>query len=120
MPVIVITGYGDVPPAERAMRAGAVDFVEKPFAEKEIPAAVDRAREHQVMHLLVGGKQNKLIAYELGISPAASRSIACASWKKPGRATSPSSFGGQLPAAPPAAPPDGLRFALFPRGFRCP
>ena len=34
------------------------------------------------MHLLVGGKQNKLIAYELGISPAASRSIAYASWKK--------------------------------------
>jgi FixJ family two-component response regulator len=102
------------------MRAGAVDFVEKPFAEKEILAAVDGAREHQVMHLLVGGRQNKSIAHELGISPAASRSIACASWKKPGRATSPTSFGGQLPAAPPEAPPDGLRFALSPRRFRCP
>ena len=64
------------------MRAGAVDFVEKPFAEKEILAAVDRAREHQVMHLLVGGRQKKSIAYELGISPAASRSIACASLEK--------------------------------------
>lgn len=95
LPVIVITGYGDVPLAVRAMRAGAVDFVEKPFTEEEILAAVDRAlelgrqkhkagaeaaeaearlsqlsaREHQVMHLLISGKQNKLIAYELGISP---------------------------------------------------
>jgi two-component system, LuxR family, response regulator FixJ len=95
LPVIVITGHGDVPLAVRAMKAGAVDFVEKPFAEEAILAAVERAleiggrkhkvgigaadaearlsplsqREQEVLRLLVDGKQNKVIAYELGISP---------------------------------------------------
>jgi two-component system response regulator FixJ len=95
LPVIVITGHGDVPLAVRAMKAGAVDFIEKPFAEEAILAAVERAleigrrkpkvgieaadaearlsqlteREHEVLRLLVAGRQNKVIAYELGISP---------------------------------------------------
>jgi len=95
LPVIVITGHGDVPLAVRAMKGGAVDFVEKPFAKTAIRAAVERAleigrqqhktrdevagakarlsplteREHEVLRLLVAGKQNKMIAYELGISP---------------------------------------------------
>ena len=95
LPVIVITGHGDVPLAVQAMKAGAVDFVEKPFAEEAILAAVERAlelsrrrhvagsaaadaearlarlspRERQVLCRLVAGKQNKVIAYELGISP---------------------------------------------------
>lgn len=95
LPVIVITGHGDVPLAVRAMKAGAVDFVEKPFTEDAILAAVERAlaigrqrrkagveaaaakarlshlseREREVLHLLVAGKPNKVIAYELAISP---------------------------------------------------
>jgi two-component system, LuxR family, response regulator FixJ len=95
LPVIVITGHADVPLAVRAMKAGAVDFVEKPFSENEILAAVGRAleigrqrheagiaaaeaearlaplsaREREVMRLLVAGKPNKVIAYELSISP---------------------------------------------------
>jgi two-component system response regulator FixJ len=94
LPVIVITGHGDVPLAVRAMKAGAVDFVEKPFTQQAILAAVERAleigrrqhqagieaadaaprlsrltgREQQVLRLLVAGKPNKVIAYELGIS----------------------------------------------------
>jgi two-component system response regulator FixJ len=95
LPVIVITGHGDVPLAVRAMKAGALDFVEKPFTEEAILAAVRRAleisrrqhpagigaaeaearlsplseRERAVLQLLVAGKPNKVIAYELAISP---------------------------------------------------
>ncbi len=93
-PVIVITGHGDVPLAVQAMKAGAVDFVEKPFSEKNILASIDlalkqrrpperrdeeaeaaearlatlSAREREVLEGLVAGQPNKLIAYELGIS----------------------------------------------------
>lgn len=95
LPVVVITGHGDVPLAVRAMKAGAIDFVEKPFTEEAILAAVERAlevgrrrhkaelgsaeasarlahlseREREVLQLLVAGKPNKVIAYELSISP---------------------------------------------------
>jgi len=92
--VVVMTGHGDVPLAVRAMKAGAVDFVEKPFAEEVILQSVaqavaaaaarrkvgDRdgillrveqltAREREVMDGLVAGLPNKTIAYDLGISP---------------------------------------------------
>lgn len=95
IPVIFITGHGDVSLAVQAMKAGAADFIEKPFdndrllnlvrnclteciclndtAEKrhemEARLALLTKREKEVMDLLVDGKQNKVIARELGISP---------------------------------------------------
>ncbi|MGQ0662269.1 MAG: response regulator FixJ [Pseudomonadota bacterium] len=95
LPVIVVTGHGDVPLAVSAMKAGAVDFIEKPFTEKAIldsvRHALDRAtrarraaadaaraaeriaaltpRERQVLDQLVLGRPNKQIAFELEISP---------------------------------------------------
>ena len=93
LPAIVITGHGDVPLAVEAMKAGAVDFIEKPFDQEAILNAVrsalnrdsseeggDRAliaarlatlseRERQVLEGLVAGRPNKTIAQDLGISP---------------------------------------------------
>lgn len=95
MAVIVMTGHGDVPLAVRAMKAGAIDFLEKPFEEATILTSVERAlrlagqrrdqsaearaaqellslltpREKNVLEQLVAGRSNKVAAYELGISP---------------------------------------------------
>ena len=95
VPVIVITGHGDVPLAVEAMKIGAVDFLEKPFDDKVLLASVrgalarrdgdkrrhgERAeiesrlatlspRERDVLSGLVSGRANKQIAYDLGISP---------------------------------------------------
>ncbi|MDP1873348.1 response regulator FixJ [Phenylobacterium sp.] len=91
-PVIMITGHGDVPLAVEAMKAGVVDFLEKPFEEDRLLAAIRTAqsptiaedperervravldslspREHEVLEGVVEGKLNKVIAHELGISP---------------------------------------------------
>ena len=94
MPVIVITGHGDVALAVEAMKAGAIDFIEKPFDDEGLLATIRSAlarhegdrergsraaevrarlallseRERQVLHGLVAGKPNKVIAYDLGIS----------------------------------------------------
>jgi two-component system response regulator FixJ len=94
LPVIVMTGHGDVPLAVEAMKAGAVDFLEKPFNDEvllsAIRIAVDRhaqdarrhdevaaiaeklaclsARETEVLDGLLAGRPNKVIAYDLKIS----------------------------------------------------
>lgn len=95
LPVIVITGHGDVPLAVEAMRAGVIDFIEKPFEEEALLGSIRRAldtraetdaqaeerhrfeqmlaslsgREKDVLRGVVAGKMNKVIAFELGISP---------------------------------------------------
>lgn len=95
IPAIVITGQGDVPMAVAAMKAGAVDFIEKPFEDELLIEAIKRAasrlddtdktitdiaalqeryrllseREAQVMAAVVSGLPNKTVAYDLGISP---------------------------------------------------
>jgi FixJ family two-component response regulator len=94
MPIIFITGYGDVPMSVRAMKAGAAEFLTKPFAETALLNAVRQSldhsaamlasaaqhqalkdrhamlspREREVMALVVSGLLNKQVGYELGIS----------------------------------------------------
>ncbi|MBR1168985.1 response regulator transcription factor [Bradyrhizobium sp. DASA03068] len=93
IPVVVMTGQGDVPTAVRAMKAGAVDFLEKPFDDDVLLQAIERAlarsgrphqarealeawnriavlsqRERQVLDAIAGGQPNKIIAFRLGIS----------------------------------------------------
>jgi two-component system response regulator FixJ len=95
VPAVVITGHGDVPMAVAAMKAGAVDFIEKPFEDDVLVDAIKRAagrleaataplegtaiirarldglseREREVLSAVVAGLPNKTIAYDLGISP---------------------------------------------------
>jgi FixJ family two-component response regulator len=94
MPIIFITGYGDVPTSVRAMKAGAAEFLTKPFGEEALLGAIEAAlsrsrqmvgeqaalralrerhdslspRERQVMALVVTGLLNKQVGNELGIS----------------------------------------------------
>jgi FixJ family two-component response regulator len=94
LPILFITGHGDVPMAVATMKKGAVDFIEKPFNEADLHASVERmlaaaeaegetrrrererddllsrltARERQVLECIVAGRLNKQIADDLGIS----------------------------------------------------
>lgn len=94
LPVVMMTGYGDIPMSVRAMKHGAVDFLPKPFKDQDmldaVLAAIERdrqrravdgdvskmrerfgtlsAREQQVMLLVTTGKMNKQVAGDLGIS----------------------------------------------------
>jgi two-component system, LuxR family, response regulator FixJ len=93
-PIVMVTGHGDVPMAVRAVQAGAVDFIEKPFNDQRLLDAVHRAlqrdaevrgqamrmadikerlqrltpREREILDLIVAGQRNKVIAADLGIS----------------------------------------------------
>jgi len=95
LPVIIMTGHADVPLAVEAMKAGAVDFIEKPFGDEVMLGAIERAltawsktrdaaedaavihtraaglseRERQILGGILAGHPNKTIAYDLGISP---------------------------------------------------
>lgn len=94
LPVIFITGHGDVPMAVQAMKDGAFDFIQKPFREQDLVDRINHAlqldeenrktvmkradlqkrfdlltqREHQVLELIVDGRANKVIAIDLGLS----------------------------------------------------
>jgi RNA polymerase sigma factor (sigma-70 family) len=94
LPIIMITGYADVPMAVRAMKAGAIEFLEKPFGDQVILETIQQAierdrqtrlsawerarfrsryaqltqRERQVMQLLLDGRSNKQVAIELELS----------------------------------------------------
>ena len=94
LPIVIITGHGDVPMAVRAVKMGAVDLIEKPFRDQVLLECVQKAlqldkelrkdaeeragikerlsdltpREHQIMQMVVTGKPNKVIARELGLS----------------------------------------------------
>lgn len=95
LPVIIMTGHGDISLAVRAMKAGAVDFIEKPFEKETLKSSLDEgfrrlsqkevtgerrkdaevrlqaltSREQDVLDGLAQGLPNKTIAYDLGISP---------------------------------------------------
>jgi FixJ family two-component response regulator len=94
MPIVFITGYGDVPMTVKAMKAGAVEFLMKPFSDEMLLSAIEQAlersrtalavdselqilrdrraslsrREQEVMALVVSGLLNKQVGFELGIS----------------------------------------------------
>ncbi len=113
LPIVVITGYGDIPMSVRAMKRGAVDFLSKPFHDQDmldaVTAAIERdrkrrtveseiarilqrfgalsPREQQVMLLVTAGKMNKQVAGDLGISEITTKIHRGAAMRKMGAKT---------------------------------
>ncbi|RUU43246.1 response regulator transcription factor [Mesorhizobium sp. M6A.T.Ce.TU.002.03.1.1] len=113
LPVVMMTGYGDIPMSVRAMKRGAVDFLPKPFKDQDmldaVFAAIERgrqqravdgdvskvrerfetlsAREKQVMVLVTDGKMNKQVAGDLGISEITAKIHRGAAMRKMGART---------------------------------
>jgi FixJ family two-component response regulator len=113
LPVILITGHGDIPMSVRAMKAGAVDFLPKPFRDQDLLDAVATAiekdrkrravdgdanvlrdrfltlspREQQVMLLVTTGKMNKQVAGDLGLSEITVKIHRAAAMRKMGART---------------------------------
>jgi FixJ family two-component response regulator len=113
LPVIMMTGYGDIPMTVRAMKRGAVDFLSKPFRDQDmldaVMAAIERdrqrraaddnasqvrqrfgtltPREQQVMMLVTTGKMNKQVAGELGVSEITAKIHRGAAMRKMGART---------------------------------
>lgn len=115
MPVIMMTAHGDIPMSVRAMRAGAVDFLAKPFREQDLIDAIARAieqdrrrreeggaradllrryatlssREREVMELVSDGRLNKQAAFELGLSEITIKIHRASAMRKMGARTLP-------------------------------
>jgi FixJ family two-component response regulator len=115
LPVVLVTGHGDIPMSVRAMKAGAVDFLPKPFRDQDLLDAVTAAlerdrrrrvvdgdtllirdrfislspREQQVMMLVTTGKMNKQVAGELGLSEITVKIHRAAAMRKMGARTLP-------------------------------
>jgi FixJ family two-component response regulator len=113
LPVVIMTGYGDIPMSVRAMKHGAVDFLPKPFKDQDmidaVLAAIERdrqrraidgdvsnmrerfatlsSREQQVMLLVTDGKMNKQVAGDLGISEITAKIHRGAAMRKMGART---------------------------------
>jgi FixJ family two-component response regulator len=113
LPVILVTGHGDIPMSVRAMKAGAVDFLPKPFRDQDlldsVVAAIERdrrrrardgdanelrerfltlsPRERQVMMLVTVGKMNKQVAGDLGLSEITVKIHRAAAMRKMGART---------------------------------
>jgi FixJ family two-component response regulator len=113
LPVILVTGHGDIPMSVRAMKAGAVDFLSKPFRDQDLLDAVTTAierdhkrraadgganllrdrfltlspREQQVMMLVTVGKMNKQVAGDLGLSEITVKIHRAAAMRKMGART---------------------------------
>ncbi|MDQ5828490.1 MAG: response regulator transcription factor [Actinomycetota bacterium] len=113
LPVVIMTGFGDIPMSVRAMKHGAVDFLQKPFKDQDmldaVLAAIERdrqrraddsdvsrmrerfgtlsAREQQVMLLVTAGKMNKQVAGDLGISEITVKNHRAALMRKMGART---------------------------------